>query len=64
MTRLSFDHKPTVASEQERIEAAGGLVIRSRVMAVLAVSRALGDLELKKLVRDRMQDLCYLCILK
>jgi len=48
--RLSFDHKPTVASEQERIEAAGGLVIRSRVMAVLAVSRALGDHELKKLV--------------
>jgi len=48
--RLSFDHKPYIASEKERIEKAGGFVAMKRVNAVLAVSRALGDSQVKNLV--------------
>lgn len=47
---LSFDHVPSVSSEQERITAAGGTVARGRVMGVLAVSRAIGDERLKPYV--------------
>jgi serine/threonine protein phosphatase PrpC len=48
--RLSFDHKPKVPSEKERIERLGGFVAMGRVNAVLAVSRALGDSQVKNLV--------------
>lgn len=48
--RLSFDHKPGNPDERKRIEQAGGAVINQRVLGVLAVSRALGDHELKNLV--------------
>jgi serine/threonine protein phosphatase PrpC len=34
---LTRDHKPSVPQEQARIEAAGGDVIRGRVMGMLAV---------------------------
>ena len=47
---LSFDHLPSVASESERILAAGGTIARGRVMGVLAVSRAIGDERLKPYV--------------
>eukprot|EP00658_Telonema_sp_P-2_P016450 TRINITY_DN16388_c0_g1_i5.p1 TRINITY_DN16388_c0_g1~~TRINITY_DN16388_c0_g1_i5.p1 ORF type:complete len:100 (-),score=31.69 TRINITY_DN16388_c0_g1_i5:104-403(-) len=40
---MSFDHKPTNAGEQKRIEDAGGSVTLGRVNGDLAVSRALGD---------------------
>jgi len=48
--RLSFDHKPKVPSEKERIERLGGFVAMGRVNAVLAVSRALGDSQVNNLV--------------
>jgi len=48
--RLSFDHKPKVPSEKERIEKLGGFVAMGRVNAVLAVSRALGDSQVNNLV--------------
>lgn len=42
------DHKPTLASEKQRIEAAGGSVECGRVCGNLAVSRALGDFFYKR----------------
>ena len=47
---LTRDHKPSDPQEQARIEAAGGNVVRGRVMGMLAVSRALGDHSLKDFV--------------
>jgi len=41
------DHKPTLETEKNRIEAAGGFVYQSRVDGMLAVSRAFGDRQLK-----------------
>ena len=40
----------TDSQERARIEAAGGFVVRKRVMGVLAVARAFGDFVLKKFV--------------
>ena len=45
--RLSVDHKPDRPDETARIRAAGGFVSNGRVMHILAVSRALGDRDLK-----------------
>ncbi|MBA0768130.1 hypothetical protein Gotri_016961, partial [Gossypium trilobum] len=50
---LSSDHKPERADELERIEAAGGWVIKwngHRVLGVLATSRSIGDGCLKPFV--------------
>ena len=50
---LSCDHKPSRPDEMKRIEKSGGFVMHlgvPRVNGVLAVSRALGDAELKHLV--------------
>lgn len=44
---LSFDHKPTIPSEQARILAAGMQVINGRVNGSLALSRAIGDFTFK-----------------
>jgi len=48
--RITQDHKSTDASEIERIKAAGGTMIRNRVMGILAVARSLGDHGLKEFV--------------
>jgi serine/threonine protein phosphatase PrpC len=45
---LSYDHKPSLQHEKERIALAGGTVERGRVNGCLAVSRALGDFEFKR----------------
>jgi len=45
---MSFDHKPTNKSEEQRIQAAGGTVTMKRVNGDLAVSRALGDFSYKQ----------------
>ena len=44
---LSVDHKPETLTEKNRIEKAGGYVHNNRVNNVLALSRSLGDFELK-----------------
>lgn len=44
---LSYDHKPTLASEKSRIVAADGFVEMDRVNGNLALSRAIGDFEFK-----------------
>ncbi|KAL1131984.1 hypothetical protein AAG570_011594 [Ranatra chinensis] len=41
------DHKPSLGTERNRIERAGGTVTIQRVNGLLAVSRALGDFEYK-----------------
>ena len=45
---LSDDHKPTRASEIERVKAAGGTVENGRVNGMLAVTRAIGDFGCKR----------------
>ncbi|EDO17955.1 hypothetical protein Kpol_1010p73 [Vanderwaltozyma polyspora DSM 70294] len=41
--RLTYDHKASDALEMERIEKEGGLIMKSRVNGMLAVTRSLGD---------------------
>lgn len=41
--RLTYDHKASDALEMERVEKAGGLIMKSRVNGMLAVTRSLGD---------------------
>lgn len=52
--RLCEDHRPGRKDEMERIESAGGIVVKVRgtyrVNGVLAVSRAIGDVNLKDVV--------------
>lgn len=53
---LTRPHKPTEASEKQRILRAGGAVFFGRVMGSLAVSRALGDPEFKVPLNDSKMD--------
>jgi serine/threonine protein kinase/serine/threonine protein phosphatase PrpC/CRP-like cAMP-binding protein len=46
---LSKDHKCTRPDERRRIEAAGGWIAKDRLCGVLAVTRAYGDIEHKRL---------------
>lgn len=48
---LSEDHKPECDIEKRRIEKAGGAIINGRVNGGLNLTRAIGDLEYKK-VKD------------
>lgn len=45
---MSEDHKPQLEAEKNRITAAGGFVDFGRVNGNLALSRAIGDFEFKK----------------
>ncbi|KAL9180216.1 hypothetical protein ACHAXT_008186 [Thalassiosira profunda] len=51
--RITCDHKSTDDAEVKRIEAAGGMMMRGRVLGVLAVARSLGDHGLKEYVIGR-----------
>lgn len=46
---LTTPHRASDASERKRIMAAGGCVVNGRVMGVLEPSRAIGDLDLKRI---------------
>ena len=48
--RLTYDHKGSDPSEQQRIRAAGGFITNERVSGMLAITRSLGDAELKEFV--------------
>ena len=45
---LTPEHRPNVKSEIKRIRDVGGYIFRDRVMGVLAITRAIGDIKLKK----------------
>lgn len=45
--RLSFDHKANVKSEIERVKSEGGIIIKGRLYATLAITRAFGDYSFK-----------------
>lgn len=46
--RVSIDHKVSNPSETDRITSEGGTILKGRVAGQLAITRALGDLELKQ----------------
>ena len=48
--RLSHDHRADDPVEMERITKNGGIVVKSRVMGILAVARSLGDHSFKNFV--------------
>ena len=45
--RLSVDHKCTLEKEAERIRKSGGIIAFNRLGGSLAISRSLGDSDLK-----------------
>lgn len=51
--RLSYDHKGSDLSEQQRVKDAGGFIMNERVNGMLAITRALGDAELKEYISGR-----------
>ncbi|CAM9316077.1 unnamed protein product [Choristocarpus tenellus] len=48
--RLTYDHKAEDEGEKKRLEAAGGFVLRNRVLGILAVARSFGDQGMKEFV--------------
>ena len=51
--RLTFDHKGSEPLEQQRVRDAGGFIALDRVNGMLAITRALGDADLKEFVSGR-----------
>ena len=45
---LTPEHRPSLESESKRIIDSGGHIFHNRVMGVLAITRALGDIKLKR----------------
>lgn len=46
---LSVDHKAKRPDEQHRIKSQGGYIVYGRVLGRLAISRAFGDFDCKKI---------------
>jgi serine/threonine protein phosphatase PrpC len=46
-TRLSLDHKPTEATEIDRVAKTSGVLTKNRLGGQLAVTRSFGDFDLK-----------------
>ena len=51
--RLSYDHKGSDLVEQQRVREAGGFILNERVNGMLAITRALGDAEMKDYISGR-----------
>lgn len=51
--RLTSDHKADDPTEIERIENAGGFLLRNRVLGIMAVARSMGDHGMKEFVIAR-----------
>lgn len=56
---LSIDHTCENPAEKERVLAAGGSIIKGRINGVLAVTRAFGDAEHKKMRGEGMWEVQY-----
>ncbi|KXS19598.1 PP2C-domain-containing protein [Gonapodya prolifera JEL478] len=48
--RLTYDHKGSDPTEQQRISDSGGFIMNNRVNGILAVTRSLGDLSMKEVI--------------
>ena len=63
---LTRDHHPDREDERRRVEAAGGYVLEwagvYRVNCELALSRAIGDVPFKRLVRNLLSSFLQLCL--
>lgn len=51
--RLSYDHKGSDVLEQQRVKDSGGFIFNDRVNGLLAITRALGDSEMKDYIAGR-----------
>lgn len=51
--RLSYDHKGSDILEQKRVKDSGGFILNERVNGMLAITRALGDAEMKDYIAGR-----------
>lgn len=51
--RLTYDHTALDPGEVNRIEKAGGFILRKRILGILSVARAIGDHAMKKYVISR-----------
>lgn len=58
---LSEDHKPECDIERKRIEHAGGSIVNGRVNGGLNLTRAIGDLEYKKVSHLGYKDQMITC---
>jgi protein phosphatase PTC1 len=48
--RLTIDHRPNDIDEIRRVKDAGGTIVNNRVNAILAITRAIGDVYLHPMV--------------
>ncbi|KAL0484557.1 protein phosphatase 2C [Acrasis kona] len=48
--RLTYDHRPNDIDEMRRVKDAGGTIVNNRVNAILAITRAIGDVYLHPMV--------------
>ena len=46
--RISYDHKATDSNEQKRVIEEKGVILKKRLYGLLAITRALGDFEMKE----------------